>query len=144
MKAYENIEHLELVKQATRLKCELNWLRWLLRTFTMPRVIQCLEALVGPVKATRTVVPGSSAADLLMRIVIDSPVQDLRHHFRAALQVAVVVDDVQVVVHGPSGQTHKVAEEVVAFFTKRLGEARLPVAARKLVITASSPGVACN
>ena len=59
-----------------------------------------LGSLARTVVATKTVVPGDSFADVMMRIMISPAAHYLRKEHPSCFP-AVVVDDVQCLVHGP-------------------------------------------
>jgi hypothetical protein len=137
-KAYENIRHDRLWKAGVKFDFPLWWLRWLISTFLMPRTLHVGGVALAPVRARLSVVPGSSAADLMMRLMMMTPLERVKKICPAGAY-AVVVDDLQVLLHAPAGQVatqaRRVADEI---FEALQVEAGLPVSLPKLVVTGSS------
>jgi hypothetical protein len=115
----------------------LTLLAWLLGTFRMPRRIQFLGGLGPPVSATRSVVPGSSFADVLMRMAIMELIAESRRRW-PRVTLAVVVDDIQ----GTGlGDEHRAKADIMAsceFLVQGLAVRGLPVSEPKVQLVGSS------
>ena len=99
-KAFENIEHEVLVRLARKTSFSELLLKWTIHLCRFPHSVVFLGSLARTVVATKTVVPGDSFADLMMRIMISPAAHYLRREHPSCFP-AVVVDDVQCLVHRP-------------------------------------------
>ena len=109
----------------------MTMLAWLLGAFTMARRLQALGGLAAEVKASRSVVPGSSFADILMRLAVVDVVAETRIRW-PLVSIAVVVDDLQSTVYGEPGYVEKVATDSCKFMVRRLADKGLPVSEPKV------------
>jgi hypothetical protein len=99
VKAFEAISHRILAAQAIKHNFQTGLLRWLLSLFQQPRSICYQGLLTSPVSASCSIVPGSSHADLLMRLMIQPVITMIRTRWPYSC-VSVVVDDLQISLHG--------------------------------------------
>lgn len=94
-----------------------------------------------PVRASCSVVPGSSAADLMMRLMMMTPLEKVKQVCPAGA-FAIVVDDLQILIHAPPGEVAAKAKTVCdVVFAALQGEAGLPISLPKLQVTGSSAGL---
>ena len=84
-------------------------LRWLLTTYSMPRMTQVMGAATNPVRATRTIVPGCSFADLCMRLALLAPLCNIEMGWPRT-DFAVVADDVQALFVGEEEELTRVGK----------------------------------
>jgi hypothetical protein len=99
-KAFENIEHSALLEAAAIHGYNVLVVRWLLCLYQADRVLSFQEVLSKVVRASRSVVPGSSNADLCMKLMLLTTLGGCRAHF-PTVQLSCVVDDVRGLAHGP-------------------------------------------
>jgi hypothetical protein len=136
-KAYEHIGHEKLWNEGMRCGFSATMLCWLLRSFQLRRRLQLEGGLSQEIVARRSVVPGSSFADLAMRIMLTRLVTAARSRWpRAAF--AVVVDDIQVTSFGPEGRTRHEALAIADFLKEGLDGLQLPVSVEKLQMVGTS------
>jgi hypothetical protein len=141
-KAFENIEHDTLVKLARQASFSEALLRWVIHLYRFPRSVVFLGSLAEPVRATKTVVPGDSFADLMMRIMITPMIKVLRRLCPSCLP-AIVVDDIQCLIHDMNPVTvGRVTAQLLEISVQTLeDELHLPVSKPKLMSIFSGPEV---
>ena len=139
-KAFEHIRHSDLWDVARRRGFSLTMLAWLLNTFTMARRLQVLGGLSQEVRATRSVVPGSSFADILMRLAVVEVVDATRVRW-PLISLAVVVDDVQATVYGEPDFVERVSRESCNFIVGRLNQQGLPISEPKVQLVGTDGNV---
>ena len=101
VKAFEYIEHFKLKQNAVRYGFSLVVLKYLVAIYTMPRRIRVGQVITAEVVAKRSVVPGDSFADLLMRLAVMPVLDDVAHAWPVPrLHIGVVVDDIQLLAIG--------------------------------------------
>jgi len=142
VKAFEFIRHRWLKEQAIKHGFNLLVLRFLLGLYSMPRRIRVGKIFNSLFRVFRTVVPGDSFADLMVRLTVIDVLDEVVEHHRG-LQVACVVDDVQFLAVGDCAQ---VSSDIVRA-SRRLVESfdsiGLTVSTKpdKLSILTSSPAL---
>ena len=137
VKAFEHVRHPLLWEAARRHGFSLTALAWLICTFRLERRVCFTGGLAAPVCATRSVVPGSSFADILMRLaVVDVVLAAARRWPR--MTVAVVVDDIQGTVYGHRDEVERDASSAAGFLVEELEARGLPVSQPKLQLTGNS------
>ena len=136
-KAYEHIRHDKLWSAAGRLRFSPTMLCWMLKTFRMVRRLQVDGGLSAAVVALQSVVPGSSFADLAMRMMVAGLIQAARRRW-PRVSFAVVVDDIQATCYGHEVTIRSEAAQVAEFIAGGLGELQLPVATEKLQMVGNS------
>ena len=141
-KAFENVDHDRLAARGLEAGFCTGLLRWVVHLYRMPRAVVFLGSLARTVRATRTVVPGDSMADLMMRLVV-APVAALLRRLDASCMPAIVVDDVQCLIHGPNPQTvgKRLATLMGAAIDYMEHDARLPINKSKVMTITSSAAV---
>jgi len=142
VKAFENVGHQVVLSQARKQGFHLGLLKWLLAMFQQPRSIAYQQMLCPAVRATCSIVPGSSHADLLMRLMLQ-PVVELVRSLAPYAIIAVVVDDLQVTLHGGCDTVQrdmvKLVDRVFPFMEEQL---RLPLSRPKLALVSNIGAVA--
>ena len=130
-KAFEHITHQHLWEVAGRHGFSRTWLAWLIGAFRMQRRLQVIGGVSEVVCASRSVVPGSSFADILMRMAVMEVAAEAQRRW-PLLSLASGVDDLQ----GTSwGQLRRVKDEAAdscEFLVQGLAECGLPVSQPKV------------
>jgi hypothetical protein len=112
MMAFEAVSHRVLAAQAMEQGFQLGLLRWLLSLLLQPRSISYQGLLTSPVSASCSIVPESSHADLLMWLMAQPVVSMIRTRWPYNC-VSVVVDNLQISLHGKSATVQKDMCDVV-------------------------------
>ena len=120
IKAFESIDHLILFQHARRCNFSLVVLRFLLNLYSMPRTVKVGQIATKIVCASRSVVPGCSFADLMMRLML-MPTMDFVVRQWSSLHVGVVVNDVQILAIGGRAVTQFDMVEAGGFIITDLG-----------------------
>ena len=139
IKAFDSVEHSVLFRNALKYNFSFNILRYLLSLYKT-RLIVVQGVATTFVKATRSIVPGDSNADVLMTLAmlsaIDSMVQQIE------VFPAVLADDVQFLAVGTSSECVAIAEQASSILISELeGEAMLAISTSKLMCISNSPSI---
>ena len=141
VKAYENITHARLKQEAEKHGFSLALVRYLISIYAMPRCIRVGQVATEIVRASRTVVPGDSFADLLMRLSIMSIMDLLAETWPPPrLHIGVIVDDIQLLALGNANDTASTIAEATTMLVEGMDEAGLQISSdpQKLSVVTST------
>ena len=143
VKAFENIQHQTLQKNTRYYEFSTALLKFLCRLYRAPRTVMVGLVATDFFRTTRTVVPGCSFADLLMRLAILPSLDRLAEKW-PAIFVGAVVDDIQLLSVGDKKLVEDDMLEVSRFLIGDLHEAGLTIDTtdRKLVVLSNNSEVA--
>jgi len=142
VKAFEHISHWWLKNQAEKFGFNKVVLRFLVGLYSMPRRLRIGMLVTSLFRVFRTVVPGDSFADLLMRLAVMSVLDDVTVTYKGqGLHLACVVDDIQFLALGDVTTVTRVIAEASKQLVDDMGAIGLQVAVggNKLSILTSSP-----
>jgi len=119
VKAYENLEHIHLARQAQIHSCNSPIIRVRLVLCRMYRTVVVQAAATTTVRATRTVAPGDPFAHVLMRLVILSAMASITARY-SQLHVAVLANDIQLLAVSPSSHADTVTAGTATYVRRKL------------------------
>ena len=141
IKAFDNVDHERL--QVSMRRYGFNWvlMRFLLALYSAPRAIVVGRVVTKAVCPTRSILPGDSFADLMMRLVL-LPVLDVVAAKWERLYITCVADDVQFLTFG---KRDAVCKDILGVNTDSnilMNDAKLPLSNKpgKLAVLCSDLG----
>ena len=139
VKAFENIRHPVLQRNGARYNFSVIILRFLLMMYRMPRTVRIGKLATSKVCAGKTVVPGCSFADILMRLALMPTLDSLCERW-SHIHVGAVIDDIQLLAVGDRRATEYEMSQAATFVIQDLRTQGLEIdtTARKLVVLASN------
>jgi hypothetical protein len=137
VKAFERVQHYQLVRAARKLGYPMWILRLSIATYRMPRVVRIGQVVSYVQRATRGITAGSGFATTEMKLVMIPIVDEAVEQYKQ-VEPTLFVDDLSVEVVGPFKSLPSIIAGFVKVVAKGIIESEMELSATKCICNAST------